>query len=354
MAELEIKPTPTMRLRVLALVCTAISLSFVLIYLLVGGGQDFFARHTTLTTYMPDAAGITKDSEVRLSGIRIGKVKKVELSGQLDPRHVVRVEMRVLNRYLKAIPDDSQTDVSADTLVGDQFIDIAEGKSPIPIHEDGVLQSEPVKQAADRADQMKTLQDDLAQVDQILIDVASPDTKTGSYIVGEELYDTLLLRIRGFDQSLHTFLTPQSDLGKTFYTAEMYNRIHNPVVQLDKTLASIQNGEGTAGHLFSSDEQYNDLLRQLTGLRTSLADMNAGKGKVGSLLQDDAGYLAFSRLLKSTDAVIASLNAGEGRTGQLLTNAQLYESLNGSLHSLEQVLHDLQADPHKYLRYKPF
>ena len=354
MAELEIKPTRTMRLRVLALVCTAISLSIVLIYLLVGGGGDFFARRTTLTTWMPDAAGITTDSEVRLSGIRIGKVRTVELSGQLDPRRVIRVEMRVLNRYLKAIPDDSQTNVSSDTLVGYQFIDIAEGKSPIPIKENGVLQSEPVQQAADRADQMKTLQQDLAQVDQILIDVSSPDSKTGSFIVGEELYDTLLLRIRGFDQSLHTFLTPQSDLGKTFYTAEMYNRIHDQVLQLDKTLASIQNGEGAAGRLFATDDQYNDLLRQLTGLRASLADINAGKGKAGSLLQDDSGYLAVSRLLKSTDEMIASLNAGEGRAGHLLTNAQLYESLNGSLRGLQQLLQDLQANPRKYLRVKPF
>src|ERR1700688_4731380 len=109
MAELEIKPTPKMRLRVFALITLATGLSLVLMYLLVGGGGDFFARRTTLTTYMPDAAGITRDSEVRLSGIRIGKVQSVEISGMLDPRRAVRAEMRVLTRYLRDIPEDSQT-----------------------------------------------------------------------------------------------------------------------------------------------------------------------------------------------------------------------------------------------------
>jgi ABC-type transporter Mla subunit MlaD len=354
MAELEIKPTPGMRLRVLALLAISTAISLVLAYLLVGGGQDLFARRTTLTGYMPDAGGITTDSEVRLSGIRIGRVQRVELSGLVDPRRTVRAEMRVLTRYLKGIPEDSQTDVTADTLIGYKFIDIAEGKSPIPIKEDGILQSEPVKEASDRADLIQTLQTDLAQVDQILIAMGSPDTQIGQFVVGEQLYDTILLRIRGFDQALHTFLTPQSDIGKAFYTAEMYNRIHGLVINLDTVLSSIQNGEGTAGHLFASDEQYDQILSQLNGLRTALADANAGRGRLGPMLHDDAGYTQAVRLLAATDATIASLTAGEGKAGQLLANAQLYESLNGSLRSMETLLRDLRESPKKYLRFKPF
>jgi len=354
MAELEIKPTAEMRLRVLALVAAATGISLVLMYLLVGGGRDFFAQRTTLTAYMPDAAGINGDSEVRLSGIRIGTVQRVGLSGLLDPQRAVRTEMRVLTRYLKSIPSDSQTDVSEDTLVGDRFIDIAEGKSPIPIKENGVLQSEPVKEASYHEDQIKALQADLAQVDQILANMSSPDTQVGKFVVGEQMYDTVLARVRGFDSALHTFLTPQSDLGKAFYSAEMYNRIHDRVEEVDKSLVSIQNGEGTAGHLFASDEQYNEILRELTSLRSTLADANAGKGKLGAALQDDTQYSQVTRLLSSADAMITSLNTGEGRAGRLLANAQLYEALNGSLRRMEELMRDVRTHPKKYLRIKPF
>ncbi len=354
MAELEIKPTAQMRFRVLALVSSATGISLVLMYLLVGGGRDFFAQRTTLTTYMPDGAGITGDSEVRLSGIRIGAVQRVGLSGLLDPQRAVRTEMRVLTRYLKSIPSDSQTDISEDTLVGDRFIDIAEGKSPIPIKENGVLQSEPVKVAAYHEDQIKALQTDLAEVDQILANMSSPDTQVGKFVVGEQMYDTVLLRIRGFDSALHTFLTPQSELGKAFYSAEMYNKIHDRVEEVDKSLASIQNGEGTVGRLFASDDQYNEFLRELTSLRSTLADANAGKGKLGMALQDDTQYRQVTRMLSATDAMISSLNAGEGQAGRLLTNAQLYEALNGSLRNMEELLRDFRENPRKYLRFKPF
>jgi phospholipid/cholesterol/gamma-HCH transport system substrate-binding protein len=352
--ELEIKPTSRVRYRVVTLITAGIGILFVLMYLLVGGTGDFFAPRTTLTTYLADASGVVQGSEVRLSGIRIGKVQKVELSGQVAPGREVRAEMRVLSRYLKNIPADSQTDVSADTLVGLKFIDIAEGKSPLPIHEDGVLPSEPVQQAASRANLMETLQNNLSQVDRILADMSSPATETGRLVVGEQLYDNILLHINGFDSALHTFLTPQSDLGKAFYTDEIYNRVHNFAVQLDRQLASIQNGEGAVGHLFASDEQYNEILRELVQLRAALADANAGKGKFGAFLQDDSGYQRITRLLAATDAMISSLNAGEGQAGRLLSNAQLYESLNGSLHSMQEFLRDLRENPRKYLRIKPF
>lgn len=80
LTELEIKPTPRIRFRVFILVTSAAGILFVLVYLLVGGTGDFFARRTILTTYMSDASGVVVGSEVRLSGIRIGKVRKVELS----------------------------------------------------------------------------------------------------------------------------------------------------------------------------------------------------------------------------------------------------------------------------------
>jgi hypothetical protein len=107
MAELEIKPTAKMRLRVTAVIWIGIGISALQMYLLAG--SDLFARRTTLTTYLPDAAGVTTASEVRLSGIRIGGVSKVELSWSLDPRRIVRVQMRVLARYLRSIPSDSET-----------------------------------------------------------------------------------------------------------------------------------------------------------------------------------------------------------------------------------------------------
>jgi len=352
MAELEIRPSPRQRIRVMSVLLIANLLSLFLMYLLAGGGRDLIAQRTHLTTYMPDAGGITTASDVRLSGIRIGRVDKIELSGQLEPRHAVRVEMRVLSRYLRAIPEDSETDITADTLVGYQFIDIAEGKSPVSIKEEGTLESEPVKQAEDRADLFKTIQNDLTQVDQILADWQSPTSTLGAFINSEDVYSAAITHIRGFDESLHSFLNPQSDLGRAFYTNQFYAELLNRVKSFDTSLAAMQAGDGTAGHLLATDDDYNNLLRELTDLRKGLADLNRN-GKTGAFLNDDAAWSQAKRLLRQLDQSIAALNAGQGTTGRLLTNAQSYESLNGSLHELELRLRDLRENPRRYLRIKP-
>jgi hypothetical protein len=228
-----------------------------------------------------------------------------------------------------------------------KFVDIAEGKSAIPIAENAVLQSKPSVQATDRTDLIAAMQQDLSQVDRILVQMLSPDTEMGRFVNGEAEYDAVLSRVSGFDSALRGFLNPRSDLGKAVFSADMYNGIRDSVLSVDKTLVSIQNGEGTAGHLFASDDQYNQFLRQLADLRASLAA--AGRSP---LLQDDAAWERISSLLASTDAMITSLNAGAGPVGRLLENPQLYESLNGSLRRMETLLRDLRDHPQKYLRIK--
>lgn len=352
MAELEIKPALTMRLRVAGLVCAAAILAITLIYLLAGGGQDFFAVRSTLITYMPDADGLMASDDVRLNGFQIGEVESVGLTGSLNPNRIVEVKMSVPTRYLKAIPRDSETAVGSDTMVGDKFIGITPGESPLPAMPDGVLRTQPATQVTDRADVIKALRGDLDQVNQILAGMASPNTDIGKFILGDQEYDTVLAHIQGFDAGLHTLLAPQSNLGQAFYSLKMYDRIHGFVLQLDKDLASIQNGEGATGHSFASDEQYNAILGDISSLRTSLADINAGKGKLGAALQDDADWQRITKLLGEADSAIAGFNAGQGKAGTLLSNSQIYESLNGSLTKIDAMLRDIREHPQKYTRFK--
>ena len=343
MVELEIKPSGASRARVAAVIISAVVISGTLMFLLTGGGRILFASKSTLYTYSPDSAGLAENADVRLSGIPIGKVSKVQLSGYLDPQRIVRIEMRVNSEYLQNIPSDSQTSIDADNLVGTQFVSIDEGKSKLPVQADGVLKSEPLNQAADRADLIKSLSDELAQVDDLLTQMTSPETAVGALVNGEQEYDQILKRISGFQASLHNFESMDNKIGQALFSDKLYNQLHGSLKQIDDTMSAIQRGEGAAGKLFASDEQYEGFVRQLRDLRGSLA-------KTAPYLNDDTQYRRIQRLLKETDAAIASLNAGQGSVGQLIANAQLYESLNGSLRSLQALLLDFQEHPTKYLR----
>ena len=352
MAELEIKPTAIMRVRVFAIVWLALCFSALLVYLLTGGRGELFAATTNISTWLPDATGVTYKTPVRLDGIQIGTVSHVELSGRLDPQRAVYVQMTIKRRYLRDVPMDSTTAINADTLIGDKFIDINEGKSAAPLSDDGVLESEPVKQASDRADLIRALADELRQIDTMLATVSDPNSPLGHFIVGEAEYDGFLVHLKEFDAALRSFVSPQSPVGQMLFTNALYDGLHADVVRVDRQLASIQSGEGTAGHLFTSDQQYEGFVRDVRGLRDSLAKLDSGQGRAGALLQSDAGYDRVANALKKIDTLLAGLNAGEGQFGHLIRDPQLYESLNGSLRSLEEALRDFRENPRKYLRYQ--
>jgi phospholipid/cholesterol/gamma-HCH transport system substrate-binding protein len=341
---LEIKPTPRMWVRVWLLVVAACVITIVLGSLLLGDQGTLFAPRTTLTAYMPDASGLEIDSEVRLSGISIGKVSSIAISGSNDSKRAVRAELRVLKQFLTGIPSDSLTGIRADTLVGSQFVDIAEGKSPVPIGENGVLESEPVVVAADRADLIKSLQDRLKQVDSILSDLSSTDTDIGRFLLGEGEYDNLLASIRGIDAGVHRFLTPRSEFFQAFHTLADYNAWRSMVDKADQQLAAIESNP-----LLASTKQYDDLMTGLPDVRTTLDQL-----KANGLITDDAAYQRLVRTLRETDRTLASINQGEGRAGNLLVSAQAYEQLNGTLRKLQALLVELRDSPGKFLRSKLF
>jgi phospholipid/cholesterol/gamma-HCH transport system substrate-binding protein len=344
MIELEIRPTVGAQARAAVVILVAAGITLTFIYLLTGGGTQFFSPHTTLTTFVPDAAGLVRGSEVRLSGIPIGHVLNVDVSGFMDPQRIVRVEMKVDTRFLKNIPSDSQTTISADTLIGDQFVSIDEGKSPTPIAENATLAAEPPN-AINQADLILGLRDELTQVDAVITQMSSPDSPTGAFVLGSREYDELLNQVTAFQRAMHTIVGPDSRLGPALFSEALYNDIRQDVAKVDETLGAIQRGEGTAGRLFASDDQYNDVLRQLRDLRKSLA--NARKG-----LNDDSAYRRIGDLLARTDATIAAFNAGQGPAGRLMRDQRLYESLTAALREIRKMLGDVRAHPEAYQRYK--
>jgi ABC-type transporter Mla subunit MlaD len=329
----------------MAVVGAAAVIAFTLISLLIGGFVELVTPKVPIRTYMPDATGVARNAEVRLSGIPIGKVTRADVSGYLDPQRAVRVDMKIRPRFLRSIPSDSLAIISEDNLVGVKFISIEEGKSPIPLNVDGVLATEPLKDAADRADLILALRDELNQVDQLLVQVSSPDTKVGHFVMRDEEYQNLLRRVSNFSGTLHEFVSQTGPVGQALFTNTLYDNLSVTVQRVDNQLSAIQRGEGTAGRLYASDQQYNDLVRTLRDLRTSLASMD---GK----LNDDAMYRRASELLRTTDVLLNEMTMGEGAAARLLRDPQFYESMTGSLRDLSAFLHDLDQNPGKYLRLK--
>jgi phospholipid/cholesterol/gamma-HCH transport system substrate-binding protein len=354
MAELEIKPTAAMKLRVLSVLASAAVIVGVLVWVLTDGGAGLFAHKVNMKTYMPDATGLSVDAPVRLDGIQVGEVKNITISGYLDMQRAVRVDLRMEEAYLPRLPSDSQTSIGSDTLIGSKFVGIAAGKSKTTAGEGSELPSEPEESAADKADLIFAMQDSMKKIDNILQAVANPETPIGHYVVGDTEYAQMLRSIDSAERGMRLLVAKGNPTGDMVFTTSLYANWDKSIKQIDNSMQAIQRGEGAAGHLFVSDEQYNTILTQIRDLRKSLVQFHADMEKAGPGLRDEATYQKIVAMLASTDKMISALNRGEGQAGELLNNPELYESLVGSLRGLNELLRDFDTNPQKYLRAKVF
>src|SRR5436309_110797 len=108
----EAKKVSWAQLRIGIMAAVAMAILGVLIFLLTGSG-DIFTSYAKLYTYMDDAAAMPTSTPVRLNGILVGKIEKIEFTGSNQKGRIVKVTMDVKRNILSQIPEDSLVGVDA-------------------------------------------------------------------------------------------------------------------------------------------------------------------------------------------------------------------------------------------------
>src|SRR3981081_1864662 len=126
------------QLRVGIMASISMAILGALIFLLTGSG-DLFTSNATLYTYIDDSAAMGSSTPVRLNGILIGKIDTIELTGSKEKGKIVRIKMKVKQKMLSQIPEDSIAGVDAANLLGEKFLNITKGTSPVPVKDGGTL-----------------------------------------------------------------------------------------------------------------------------------------------------------------------------------------------------------------------
>src|SRR5581483_5529270 len=187
------------RFRVACLTGASLVILSVVIYRLLGG--TIAEKKTKLYCYLPDASGLLRNAPVRLDGITIGKITNVGLSGLSTPNRVVKAEFEVGLTFLPRIPSDSTAQVSADNLLGDQFLDINAGNSAEPIRPGAEVTYKAEPELLKNID-MQQFEARIASVDAMLRDIEEGRGRVGQFFVGEDIYDDLLRRIAELERGL--------------------------------------------------------------------------------------------------------------------------------------------------------
>jgi phospholipid/cholesterol/gamma-HCH transport system substrate-binding protein len=340
------------KLRVGITALVAMLILGVMIFLLTTSGNIFKAK-AHLRTYMDDASGTAESAPVRLNGIPIGNLKKIQLSGEKDRKRAVVFTLEIKGEYLKDIPEDSVAMISASNLLGDKFINITRGKSPNPVKDDAEIPSSQVQDIpelmAESANLLTTFQNILKRVDSLVGGIESGQGNIGKLIKDEELYDRLNGIAAEGQQLLADVRNGKGTLSRLIYDDALYQEIRSPLRRIDDLMAGLQKGEGTAGKLIKDATLFDDLHQTITEIRTLISGVNAGKGTVGKLMNNDQLSTELNRLVAKLNSTVDRIDSGQGTLGQLLTNPQLYEALGGVTKEMAGLLKDMHANPKKFL-----
>src|SRR6266850_4455644 len=365
-------------LRVGLLVLVSIS---VLIFLVLNASGDInpFSRKLHLKARFVDANGLREGYEVRLAGVRVGKVDQITLLPPSDVPNAPRVEaLMTIDSTIDGRPaaerirSDSTAQQGSPSLLGNEMlINITPGTAVgQPVKDYSILPSS----SSNTVNDFATSGTDLAQRLSKLSDEISGmvrDVKEGKGTVGrlfsdEALYNNLNSTIRETEDVMRQVRSGNGSAGKFLNDPALYNNVNQITLQMKAIADDLSAGRGTAGKLLTDDEFYNrinrtadKLDRSVEQINSMVADINAGRGTFGKLLKDEQIYndarIAIAKVnttAERIDSLVAAAQRGEGTVGKLLTDDTLYSNVNQLSSEGVKMIYDFRQNPKKYLTIK--
>ncbi|HWC97406.1 MAG TPA: MlaD family protein [Candidatus Sulfopaludibacter sp.] len=328
------------KFRVTAVSVVAIAILFTLFYLLTGG--TLLQPKAMIYLYVPDATGLDATSPVRVDGIDVGKVSKVELTRQSDPNRVVRVSMVVERERLSTITYDSYAEIGSDSLIGDKYVDITSQTSARPIPPFGEIRVKPPSDVMKDMD-LPQLESQLRTIDALITDIEAGRGQVGQFVLGTQIYTDVSNSVGKIEKAFNAAVK-SSNAVDAIYHQQLYNSIVGPMQKMDDSLARLQSGQGAGGALLRDTAQYDSALKSIQDLITALANVRSGVW-----IQSDDAYQGWNQMLVSWIQQVDKATADP-----LLNSTAVYENLLGSTAEARDTIKDFRENPRKYLRLKLF
>ncbi len=312
-----------------------------------GGSGGAFSPRYQVRALMNDVNGLKSGSPVRVGGVEVGTVTRVDFAG--DGSGMVEVAMRLDRRVKERVTTESQAALGSLGLLGEKAVDITSTTHGAPIEDGGYLAS-----AAE--DPFKGLLTDAssstAHMRRILSRMDAGEGLIGKALRDDELYVRLTdvsVRLQGVLAKLESETGP---LGRLMNDREMSRSLGESAKSVERIASRLEAGQGALGALTKDDEIGRDLKALLSRLNEVAGRLQRGEGAAGHLVQDEAFFRKIDRTFSHLDTVLDRVERGEGTVGKLLRDDQTYENLNATLRDLRGLLGEIEHDPRKYLRVK--
>jgi len=330
----------------LVVIASLVILAVTILYIGSTGGSPWAPTYH-VKALMSDVNGLKEGAPVRVGGVEVGTVTKVDFAA--DASGMVEVEMRLDRRVKPRITTQSTVTLGAMGLLGEKAVDITPSSKGVPIEDGGLL-------AGVAEDPFKGLlsdaSDSTTHLKKILSRMDAGEGTIGKALRDEELYSRMVDVSVRLQQVMNKLESPSGPLGRLVNDQEMARQLASAVRGIDSIVARVDQGKGNLG-ILSKDEELATGLKSLTrSLNDIAAQLQRGEGSAGKLLTDDALYRRLDSVSTRLDALVTKVEKGEGTAGRIVHDPALYENLNAAVKDLRALIGDVRRDPRKYLRVK--
>jgi len=334
------------------------SVTLALLLFLMTGTGGLFTKHITLKSYFDNASGIRVGAPVRLSGVDIGNVVKIQIVPDKDKQLTpVEVRMKVSTKYAFNLRRDSVTSLETAGVLGETYIDIdsAQAVAP-PVHDGDTLATrvhpdfnEVVRSSQSTLQNMDAL---LKRADRILAFAESGKGSLGKLIYDPTLYNRFSATVGEFQKIVEQIASGEGSLGALISSDEAYKKFLATLDKMNAVVDDLQQGKGTAGKFMKDPSLYNNANDAIANLKKFTEDINAGKGTLGKLSKDEELARKLDNTISKLSALTTELEAGQGTAGRLIKDESLYNTANQMLGETRDLVKAIRQDPKKYLSIK--
>lgn len=222
--------------------------------------QEFYPVYAEFT----DVAGLPDKAVVKLSGVEVGKIKKIYLK---DDKVIVQLAVREGVKIYR----DSRFLVGSTSVIGSKFLEVDQGTPAAGVLESGVTVHGETVQPLDRA-----VAAAVASLESLIKDVRGDGT------LGQNLND-ILKNLKDVTANVNELVANGQP-----HAEKAMERLDSITAKLDAMLTKtdlivdkINKGEGVAGALVSDQKMKETVSDTLTNLRDASASAKAALGRIG-------------------------------------------------------------------------
>lgn len=314
----------------LGIFVTAGILLFIIAIYFIGVNRNLFGSNFVLRSEFKNVSGLKQGSNVRLSGINIGTVSKIDFISD----SLVSVKLVIRKDVQKYIKTDAVASIASDGLMGDKILIISPGTTSTTIVKDN-----------DIITSYKTI-----EIDDILSSVKQ-STDNAKAITDE------LVKFSGKMNNKNSLLT------KIMTNKDFASRIDRTVENMQlssKELAKftfiLNNKNGTASKIFTDKKWADHIENSISNLRNSSQEISMFTKKLNDknnvfsqLSSNDSLAISIKNTLrnleKSSDDLIqftSKINNDENVLSKLTNNPKLGKSVDSTIINIEKGVGELR------------